>query len=320
MLIFDIRFPDGSVVKLQQVQSFVVVYQERSFTAAAERIHATQSGLSMQIRELEDSLGMQLFERSTRGVEPTMAGERFYERALRLLRDVDEARLEMRALRGEQTGSVTVGLMPTFSRSVLSPAVSEFTRTHPYVRLRIVEAYSGVLSESVARSEIDFAIVPPSPADPRLQSRHVSRDHELFVTSARSSREHLAPVALCDAGPLRLILPSPGNARRARLDEYLRNVQARVEAVLEMDAMMGTLELIATSDWVSVLPATLCHADIEGGLRRVHPLADPPLTVDYVQIAAAASTLSPAAQAFATVLGEHIRRIGREWERRIGVA
>ena len=54
-------------MKLQQVQSFVVVYQERSFTAAAERIHATQSGLSMQIRELEESLGLQLFERSTRG-------------------------------------------------------------------------------------------------------------------------------------------------------------------------------------------------------------------------------------------------------------
>ncbi len=304
-------------MKLQQVQSFVVVYQERSFTAAAERIHATQSGLSMQIRELEESLGLQLFERSTRGVEPTTAGERFYARALRMLREVDEARVEMRSLRGEQTGTVTVGLMPTFSRAALSPALRDFTASHPYVRLRVVEAYSAVLSESVARGEIDFAIVPPTAGDARLRSTHVSRDRELFMTAAGAGRRHLDPVALREAGPLRLILPSRGNARRARLEEYLDSVHARVEAVLEMDAMMATLELIATSDWVSVLPATLCYPDIDGGPRSIHPLADPPLYVDYVLITGAARTLGSAAQAFAEVLGRHIRRIGAEWETRL---
>jgi DNA-binding transcriptional LysR family regulator len=110
-------------LKLQQIATFVVVYQERSFTAAAERIHATQSGLSMQIKELEDSLGLQLFERSTRGVEPTVAGEKFYGHALRLLRELDETRHEMRAMKGADTGTVRAGLMPTFARAALPPAV-----------------------------------------------------------------------------------------------------------------------------------------------------------------------------------------------------
>lgn len=305
-------------MKLQQVSTFVVVYQERSFTAAAERIHATQSGLSMQVKELEDSLGLQLFERSTRGVEPTAAGEKFYAHALRLLRDIDDARLEMRAMKGEETGSVTAGLMPTFSRAALSPAVDEFTRAHPFARLRVVEAYSAVLTESVAREELDFAIVPPVASDPRLRSEHVARDRELFVTSTRSARRHLEPVSMAAAGPLRLILPTRGNARRARLDDYLKAVGANVEAVLEMDAMMGTLELIANSDWVSILPATLCFPDLDGVARRIHPVVDPPLYVDYVLITPASRTVGSAASAFAESLGRQIRRIGEAWSARLG--
>jgi DNA-binding transcriptional LysR family regulator len=305
-------------VKLQQISTFVVVYQERSFTAAAERIHATQSGLSMQIKELEDTLGLQLFERSTRGVEATPAGERFYAHALKLLRELDEARVEMRAMKGQETGTVTAGLMPTFSRAALSPAVAEYTASHPYVNLKIVEAYSAVLTDRVAREELDLAIVPPVAADSRLRSSYVSRDHELFVTSARSQRRHLEPVSMADVGPLRLILPTRGNARRARLDDYLKAVGATVEAVLEMDAMMGTLELIATSDWVSILPATLCYPDIGQGPRHLHPIVDPPLSVDYVLVTPSARTVSPAATAFAEVLSRHIRLIGADWERHFG--
>ena len=123
---------------------------------------------------------------------------------------------------------------------------------------------------------------------------------------------------MADVGPLRLILPTRGNARRARLDDYLKAVGATVEAVLEMDAMMGTLELIATSDWVSILPATLCYPDIDQGPRHLHPIVDPPLSVDYVLVTPSARTVSPAATAFADVLSRHIRLIGAEWERHFG--
>jgi LysR family transcriptional regulator, nitrogen assimilation regulatory protein len=195
--------------------------------------------------------------------------------------------------------------------------VAEYTATYPYVNLKVVEAYSAVLTDGVRREELDLAIVPPVAADPRLRSSFVSRDREMFVTSARSRRPHLATVSMADVGPLRLILPSRGNARRARLDDYLKGIGAAVEAVLEMDAMMGTLELIATSDWVSILPATLCFPDIARGPRRVHPLVDPPLTVDYVLITPAARAVSPAAAAFAAVLSRHIRLIGIAWDQRL---
>ena len=101
------------------MRTFVAVYQERSFTSAAKRLNATQSGLSMQVKELEDSLGIELFNRTSAGVNPTAAGEHFYRRSIDILRDLSNTEEEMRGMGEQLSGRVVVGLMPTFSRSVL---------------------------------------------------------------------------------------------------------------------------------------------------------------------------------------------------------
>ena len=299
-------------MKLRQIATFIAVYQERSFTAAAIRVHATQSGVSMQIKELEEGVGLQFFERSARGVEPTPAGERFYAHAMRVTHELQSLRDQMSAIKGQVTGSVTAGLMPTFTRAALSPAVQRFSATYPLVNVRIVEAYSAVLTEAVANEEIDFAIVPPSSSDPRLHAQYISQDQELFVTSPHTERVHLSPINIGKAGPLKLILPTHRNARRARLDAYLQGVGANVAAILEMDAMMGTLELIAASEWVAILPGALCYPDLAGGTRKVHPIDEPPLFVDYVLITPASRLLGSAAKGFADSLKAEIIRLGED--------
>lgn len=300
-------------MKFQQILTFVAVYQERSFTAAAERIHATQSGLSMQVKELEERIGVRLFDRSPKGVEPTAAGQRLYAHALKVLHDVESLREEMRAIRGEVTGSVSAGLMPTFTRAALAPAVTRFAAASPHVELRIVEAYSAVLTEMVRREQLDFAIVPPTADADGLRSQHVARDRELLVTGPNTARPHLEPVSLADAGPLKLIVPGIGNARRDKLDRYLASVGARVESMIEMDAMMATLSLIEHSDWCAILPATLCHPDLDGRRRKLHPLENPELSVDYTLITPATGIVSSPAEDFADSVVKQIRAICEDW-------
>jgi len=111
-------------VKLQHLKHFIAVFEEGSFSAGAQRVNATQSGLSMHVRQLEDRYQVQLLERSSTGVTPTEAGKRFYRDAVRVMRAASEAEANLRALSGAVTGHVTVGLMPTFTRSVLGPASS----------------------------------------------------------------------------------------------------------------------------------------------------------------------------------------------------
>jgi len=299
------------------MRTFVAVYQERSFTSAAKRLNATQSGLSMQVKELEDSLGIELFNRTSAGVNPTAAGEHFYRRSIDILRDLSNTEEEMRGMGEQLSGRVVVGLMPTFSRSVLPSVLKDFTQAHPYVDLKVFEAYSGVLTKAVVAGEADFAIVPKDKSSEGLEVRHVANDREILVTNIQTSRQNLDPVTLRDVGPLKLILPTIGNSRRKSLDSYLANVGANVESVIELDGMMGTLDTIAESDWVAVLPGTLCIPDVSGERRKLHPVVDPILTVEYFFIQSEVRSLNPAAHAIAEALILDINRVCGEVEARI---
>ncbi|MEE8577329.1 MAG: LysR family transcriptional regulator, partial [candidate division Zixibacteria bacterium] len=302
-------------MKLQQIITFVAVYQERSFTAAAEKIHATQSGLSMQIKELEARVGVTLFHRSPKGVIATAEGKRLFPHAVNLIRQVEILRQEMAAIGGEVMGSVRVGCLPTVSLAGSGRAITKFTVDYPYVNLQIIEGYSAVLTDMIARGQIDFAIVPQNPnvAADAVVLEHIARDKEVLLTSLGSPLDHLAKTRLVDVGPLKLILPTAGNARREKIDRYLSICGVKVSAIMEMDAMMATLSLIENSDWSAILPSILCYPDMDGSKRKIHPLVSPELTVDYMLIRPMAAELSLPARIFADCLAEEIRRMCNYW-------
>ncbi len=127
-------------MKLQHLKYFVAVFEEGSFSAGAQRVNATQSGLSMHVRQLEDRYQVQLLNRSSTGVTPTEAGKRFYNDAVRVLHSASEAEANLKALSGAVTGHITVGLMPTFTRAVLGPAMVRFVNDYPNVKISVREA------------------------------------------------------------------------------------------------------------------------------------------------------------------------------------
>jgi DNA-binding transcriptional LysR family regulator len=295
-------------MKLQQLRFFTAVYEEGSFSAGAARVNATQSGLSMQVRELEERFGVQLLTRSTTGVQPTEAGRRFYAQAVKVLRASTEAEEVLKRASGAVSGHVRVGLMPTFTRAVLAPALLRFTRSHELVRLSVLEAYSSQLCTEVAKEAIDFAIVPAIDGMLQVLATPMGTDREYLVSSPRFGPPHLKPVRLRDLGRLRLVLPSRANARRVRIDAYIAANGIEVDEILELDAMLGTLDLVSSSDWMTILPGILCAPDAEGQDRTLNPIEAPVLTVDYAMIEPNAQTLSHAARAFATILQEELDR------------
>ena len=305
-------------MNFRQLATFVGIYEEGSFNKAATRLNATQSGLSMQIRNLEDSLGTPLFDRSARGVTPTLAGRRLYQKAVAILRQLDGAAAEIRNLSGQISGPVRVGLMPTFTRGVLAPALMRFLADHPNVDVTVVEAYSALLMDRLTAGDVDFAVVPQDGGRDGVHARLLGTDREFLVTRPGGSRPHLSPVRLSDLGPLRLVLPARGNARRDRFDAFLTESGLAVEKIIDMDAMFATLELVAGSDYATILPATLCRKDIDGRDRWLHPITGPELTVNYVVVEPARKALSPAAAMFLHYLEEEYDRSDMEWSALLG--
>ena len=290
-------------MKLQQLRYFVAVYEEGSVTAGAERAHATQSGLSMQIKDLEERYDVVLFDRAAKGVHPTEMGRRLYEYATRILKEVAEAEQGMKALKGIITGHIRVGLMPTFTRAIFPPAVLEFGEKYPLVDVSVVEAYSAQLTKDVLQGQLDFAIVPASPValQPGLRGHTVGVDREFMVSRMGRGKKHMKPIKLQGVPDLKLILPGSKNARRQRLDAYLKEQKVKLSAVMELDAMLGTLELVARSDWRTILPGAMCIPDVQSNELCLNPLLGAP-QIEYMMIESKSARLSSGAQLFAEIL------------------
>lgn len=296
---------------LRDMRLFVAAYEERSFTAAARREHATQSGVSQHIRRLEEALGVPLFTRDTAGVVPTPAGDTYYARAIEVLRAHAAATAAARAHAGGLEGEIVVGLMPTLTRLALAPTLARFVTRHPNLVVRVSEGYSATLTAQALAGELDFAVVPGFSGSPGLRSRLFMRTHEVLVSRAGAPYRHARAVRLRDLGALQLVVPSKANTRRHLIETYVGSNGVRVERLLELDAMLGTLDFVARTEWSAILPAVML--DPAETRYALAPIVDPPFTLDLVQIEPSRRILSPAAAAFRDVLAEETARLQAPW-------
>jgi LysR family nitrogen assimilation transcriptional regulator len=291
---------------------FVAVYEQRSFTGAAQRERATQSGVSQHIRKLEDSLGVRLFTRNKGEVQPTPAGDSLYLKCIDILRLYDAAGKAVKSYGKGLEGQLVVGLMPTMTRCVLAPALAGFLEDNPNVAINVIEAYSATLTQQVRAGELDFAIVPAFAAGPGLNSRLFLRTPEVLVASPSTGLTHGLPVRLAGLSPVKLVLPGRPNTRRNTLETYCAANGVQIERLIELDAMLATLDLVARSDWMTVLPGIMMARD-DGTQHSVNPLAEPPLWLDLVLIEPSHRIMTAAALAFLSALEAEAQRLNLRW-------
>jgi DNA-binding transcriptional LysR family regulator len=230
---------------------------------------------------------------------------------------LENAAEQARSLAGQVTGELRIGLMPTFTRAVLAPVLDDFVPRHPDVRLHIVEGYSNLLTEMVLDDELDFAVVPAFEGTIGLKSRLLLRDREMLISGPRRGVTPLAPVRLSECRPLKLVVPGPDNTRRRNLETYFQSHGVEVEAMLEMDAMIATLEFVARSDWATILPSVISVNDIGRGELIVNPIVEPELHAEFVVIQPTRRTLSTQARLFLERFEHEVAHVHDVWDRAI---
>jgi len=302
-----------SNIPLRQVRAVIAVCEEGSFTRAAERENATQSGISQHVAAVERTLGVKLFERGSGGIVPTPAGLRYYKRCAEAVGTLEHAAEEARSLAGEVAGELRIGLMPTFTRAVLAPVLEDFVPRCPDVRLHIVEGYSNLLTEMVLDDALDFAVVPAYEGTIGLKSRLLLRDREMLISGPRRGLTALTPLKLSEIRPLKIVVPGPDNIRRRNLETYFQSHGVEIEAMLEMDAMIATLEFVARSDYTTILPSVIAVNDIGRGELIVNPIVAPELHAEFVVIQPTRRTLSTQARMFLQRFEQEVAHIHEMW-------
>lgn len=302
------------VLGLTAMRLFCAVVEERSFTAAARRENATQSGVSQQVRRLEVGLGIRLIVRDRGGARPTPAGERLYRRCAALLCGVAEAEEEARGFSRGLEGEATVGLMSALTRCVMGPVLRRFRQEHPNAAVTVVEAISDQLIERVSAATLDAAVVPAlDPVGP-LAGRPLPGVPEMLVSRAGSGA-HMSPADLRAVRPFRLVAPPVGNLRTRRILAHLAAAGVEPDELLELDSMFGAFDFVANSDHVAIIPAAMLLPEIRGGGLCVRPLAGPPLTLDLMAIEPRRSAASAIAAAFLGMLEERLTDDAVLWTR-----
>jgi len=157
-------------------------------------------------------------------------------------------------------------------------------------------------------------VVPAFEGTIGLKSRMLVRDREMLISGPRAGFKPLAPVRLAECKPLKIVVPGPDNIRRRNLDTYFQSHGVEIEAMLEMDAMIATLEFVARSDWVTVLPSVISVNDIGRGELIVNPIVQPELHAEFVVIQPTRRTLSTQARLFLQRFEAEVAHIHDVWE------
>jgi LysR family nitrogen assimilation transcriptional regulator len=300
---------------LKQIRCFVAAYEEGSFSKAALREHCTQPGLSVYIKRLETMLAHQLFDRRARGVTPTIAGRHFYACCADVLKSVSIAKQRMLDMAGNAATGINVGVSPTVFKGVLPWMLPDYLSAHPYVDVRLAEAYSGTLTEWVVSGEVQVAIVTKPPLHLGLETTHFFRDRLVLVTRGTGiPRKQRRPRrrSASELQKLKLILPSPRHSLRQLVDATAVQLGATASGrILEIDGMLGTLELVRNSDWATVVASIAVADEVKQGRLVAEPIYGPELWLDFYQIRTKDELLSRACEDFLHCLRETLVRVAK---------
>jgi len=199
---------------LRQLEYVVAVADTGGFGSAARATAVSQPALSKQIKEVEEGLGLLLFERTARGARPTHAGLELVERARAVLAGSRELVDAAAALRDPFAGTVRLGAIPTLAPWLLPPLVAAVARELPDLELRLVEEQTDVLGEALSRGELDLAVVALPYARPGVAVRGLYDEPFFFVAPAGHPLAGEGPLLPSAAAPFRPLLLRQGHCLR----------------------------------------------------------------------------------------------------------
>ncbi|TAK42203.1 MAG: LysR family transcriptional regulator [Betaproteobacteria bacterium] len=284
-------------ITIRQLQYFVGVYEEASFSKAAAREHCSQPALSAQIRNLEQILEHSLFDRSVSGVTPTAAGLRFYRYSIAILRSVNAARLEMAEVSGQFAGKVKMGLIPTVVRGLLPMFLPQFVEAHPMVEIQLIQGFSDPLAKSVLEQEIDFAVVLEPPRHEGIEITKIADDTMVLVSSPALGLPPGAAVRMAELPALNLVMPSPNHILRHNIERRIWTQEIKVARIMEMDSVHGMIDFVAHTAWATILPFTAVLCDVGSERLCINPISQPHLEANLYLIHLSRQPLSQVARA-----------------------
>lgn len=295
-------FSENTNIGLRHLRAALTVMEEGSFSRAAQRLGVVPSALTETIRTLELECGTAIFDRKTRPVRATEAGEAFLEGAQDLLDRFELSLTNLRQVGGLKRGRLAIGAAPSAVLSPLSDAIMKFRADHPGIDIIVHDDVAERLAGMVVNRTLDFALAGPGFESAELDGRKISedpfglvchRDHQL----ARSSR----PIVLADINP-EDVIALDGQAGIARMLADCPELPPRLTmGRIQTFSTIAQLTLISRNAGVALLPQQAAKV-IQSDDIVFRAIADFRLIRSLYLLTRNRSNLPPAAERFVSYL------------------
>lgn len=282
---------------IRQLQIFSVAATHLSFARTAEQLYLTHAAISLQIKQLEEVAGIDLFDRIGKRVFLTEAGEVLLAHARQVLQSLKDADEDLSALKGLRGGRISVAVVST--AEYFAPGLlAEFRRRHPDIRLRLLIENRETVSRRLLDNEVDLAVMgrPPSGLDAEATP---FAPHPLVIAAAAShkltGKKRIQPKALTGET---LIVRESGSGTRAAMHEYFRNHGIEVKVGMELGSNEAIKQAVVADLGIAFISKHTLGLELKTGRVGILDVVDMPVMRQWHLVRHKNKRLTPALGAF----------------------
>jgi DNA-binding transcriptional LysR family regulator len=251
-------------MELSQLETFLTVVAERSFSRAAMRLHRTQPAVSQVIRRLEEECGEQLFERASRDGTLTAAGEVLRDYAERLLHLRNEATSALEEVRSLERGRLTL-TANEYTCLYLLTVLDEFRRQCPQISILVQRSLASRIPDEVQRRTVEMGIVSFQPEDEQLEAISVYSDDLVVVVPPRHVLAREKKIKIRDLGAENFVAHNVASPMRKRVEDSFAKHKTPLNIGVELPSLEAIKRFVAAGNGVALVPALTVEAEAARG-------------------------------------------------------
>lgn len=251
-------------MELSQLRYVIAIAETGSFTEAAHQLGLSQPSLSLGVKRLEDDLGCPLFDRLTRRVVPTEAGALLVETARRVFSELERATLEMRELRGDVSGVLRVGTIPTIGPFILPRIIQTFSGRYPEVQINVVETVTDRVMHMLESGDIDVAMTSVLPERAGIHMELVGQEELMAIVPADHVLSGRSTVNWNDLDAERFLVLGGEHCLAEQMQRFCRKNRVTGKATMEGAQLATIAALVEKNLGVSLVPALMAEGHYPG--------------------------------------------------------
>ncbi|WP_169545703.1 LysR family transcriptional regulator [Sneathiella aquimaris] len=262
-------------MNIRQLTYYIAIFEQKNLSRAASHCNVAQSAISHHLANLEENLGVTLFTRKPRGMEPTAAGIKLYDHAKMILKAVKSAEQDIRGQSDAIAGEIAIGLPFTVMKAVGLPFMKAVLRDYPDVRLSIVESLSGGTFANLLSSEVDIALFYNPQKDDRVTSRQILAEEVLCVGKHSIIGASDTVLTFDDLVKFPILLLRQGVSVRAVVDRpsILNRLEAQVP--IHLNSVNGITTGLLAGLGCTLAPHVFVSDYLKSGELHARPIEGP---------------------------------------------